>query len=159
LQHQVASGRGFGGLGGVPRQPVQQQQQPRNGPITPEYFRQVLANVMAQQQQQTSPITPEYFQQMLQNVMSQSPVTSTTTSTTSTTSVSSPAATSTSPTPTPTSTQTPTSNVQNLPPEARFRSQLETLNEMGFSNNTDNIAALNATNGDVQAAIQRLLGA
>uniref|UniRef100_F1L1M5 Ubiquilin n=1 Tax=Ascaris suum TaxID=6253 RepID=F1L1M5_ASCSU len=43
------------------------------------------------------------------------------------------------------------------PPEERFRSQLEQLTSMGFSNQEANIQALLATFGDVNAAIDRLL--
>ena len=45
----------------------------------------------------------------------------------------------------------------NSPPEERFRSQLEQLANMGFPNRQANIQALIATNGDVNAAIDRLL--
>ncbi|XP_035668327.1 ubiquilin-1-like isoform X4 [Branchiostoma floridae] len=45
------------------------------------------------------------------------------------------------------------------PPEVRFRSQLEQLETMGFVNRAANIQALTATNGDVNAAIDRLLQA
>lgn len=45
----------------------------------------------------------------------------------------------------------------NEPPEERFRSQLEQLASMGFSNREANIQALLATFGDVSAAIDRLL--
>ncbi|VDO53712.1 unnamed protein product [Onchocerca flexuosa] len=43
------------------------------------------------------------------------------------------------------------------PPEERYRSQLEQLTSMGFSNQEANIQALLATFGDVNAAIDRLL--
>lgn len=43
------------------------------------------------------------------------------------------------------------------PPEERFRSQLEQLAAMGFVNREANIAALIATFGDVNAAVERLL--
>jgi ubiquilin len=43
------------------------------------------------------------------------------------------------------------------PPEERFRSQLEQLNAMGFTDRTSNINALVATLGDVNAAVERLL--
>eukprot|EP00127_Corallochytrium_limacisporum_P003828 Clim_evm42s153 gene=Clim_evmTU42s153 len=44
------------------------------------------------------------------------------------------------------------------PPEERYASQLRQLEEMGFTNQHDNIRALNVTNGNVSAAIERLLG-
>ncbi|XP_077989399.1 ubiquilin-1-like [Glandiceps talaboti] len=44
-------------------------------------------------------------------------------------------------------------------PEVRFQVQLEQLNAMGFINREANIQALQATGGDVNAAIERLLGA
>ncbi|KAI6182888.1 hypothetical protein M3Y97_00429000 [Aphelenchoides bicaudatus] len=44
------------------------------------------------------------------------------------------------------------------PPEERFRSQLEQLAGMGFTDRERNIQALLATFGDVSAAIERLLG-
>lgn len=47
----------------------------------------------------------------------------------------------------------------NAPPEERFRTQLETLASMGFVDRQANIQALVATYGDVNAAIDRLLGA
>ena len=43
------------------------------------------------------------------------------------------------------------------PPEERYRSQLEQLAAMGFVNREANIAALIATFGDVNAAVERLL--
>ena len=46
---------------------------------------------------------------------------------------------------------------QQLPPEERFRTQLEQLNDMGFTDRQRNIVALTATNGNVNAAIERLL--
>lgn len=48
-------------------------------------------------------------------------------------------------------------NTINQPPEQRFASQLEQLANMGFINREANIAALTATMGDVNAAIDRLL--
>lgn len=44
------------------------------------------------------------------------------------------------------------------PPEERFRLQLEQLQGMGFINREANIQALQATGGDVNAAVNRLLG-
>lgn len=44
------------------------------------------------------------------------------------------------------------------PPEVRFAVQLRQLNDMGFTNYEANIAALQATMGNVQLAIERLLG-
>merc|ERR1712113_1066972 len=46
----------------------------------------------------------------------------------------------------------------NTPPEERFRTQLETLASMGFVDRQANIQALIGTYGDVNAAIDRLLG-
>lgn len=46
---------------------------------------------------------------------------------------------------------------QQPPPEERFNLQLDQLAGMGFGNREDNIRALVATNGDVSAAIERLL--
>ncbi|XP_032753954.1 ubiquilin-4 isoform X3 [Rattus rattus] len=43
-------------------------------------------------------------------------------------------------------------------PEVRFRQQLEQLNSMGFVNREANLQALIATGGDINAAIERLLG-
>jgi ubiquilin len=45
------------------------------------------------------------------------------------------------------------------PPEERFRTELETLQQMGFTNREANIRALLATFGDVNAAVERLLQA
>ncbi|XP_026287519.1 ubiquilin-1 [Frankliniella occidentalis] len=44
-----------------------------------------------------------------------------------------------------------------LPPEERYRSQLEQLTNMGFVNRDANLQALIATFGDVNAAVERLL--
>lgn len=44
------------------------------------------------------------------------------------------------------------------PPEVRFSVQLEQLQDMGFTNHQANLAALQATGGNVQLAIERLLG-
>lgn len=43
------------------------------------------------------------------------------------------------------------------PPEVRFRTQLQQLQDMGFTDQQANINALIATNGNVEAAIERLL--
>ncbi|XP_068109628.1 ubiquilin-4 [Hyperolius riggenbachi] len=43
-------------------------------------------------------------------------------------------------------------------PEIRFQSQLDQLNAMGFINREANLQALIATGGDINAAIERLLG-
>ncbi|XP_073990793.1 ubiquilin [Rhodnius prolixus] len=48
-------------------------------------------------------------------------------------------------------------NSSSLPPEERYRSQLEQLTAMGFLNHEANIQALIATFGDVNAAVERLL--
>jgi ubiquilin len=45
----------------------------------------------------------------------------------------------------------------NIAPEERYRSQLDVLVSMGFNNREANIRALQDTNGDVNAAIDRLL--
>lgn len=44
------------------------------------------------------------------------------------------------------------------PPEIQFSTQLEQLQAMGFPDNAANIRALQATNGNVNAAVDRLLG-
>jgi len=43
------------------------------------------------------------------------------------------------------------------PPEERFRVQLEKLRDMGFTDQASNIVALQATSGNLDAAIDRLL--
>lgn len=43
-------------------------------------------------------------------------------------------------------------------PEVRFQSQLDQLSAMGFINREANLQALIATGGDINAAIERLLG-
>ncbi|KAJ8335183.1 hypothetical protein SKAU_G00408220 [Synaphobranchus kaupii] len=43
-------------------------------------------------------------------------------------------------------------------PEVRFQQQLEQLSAMGFINREANLQALIATGGDINAAIERLLG-
>jgi len=49
-------------------------------------------------------------------------------------------------------------NVPLVPPEQRFQIQLEQLSTMGFHDRAANIQALTATGGDVNAAIERLIG-
>ncbi|XP_063173303.1 ubiquilin-4 [Candoia aspera] len=49
-------------------------------------------------------------------------------------------------------------NSQAQSPEVRFRQQLEQLSAMGFINREANLQALIATGGDINAAIERLLG-
>jgi len=44
------------------------------------------------------------------------------------------------------------------PPEERFQVQLQQLNEMGFTNASQNVRALLATGGNVHAAIEYILG-
>lgn len=56
------------------------------------------------------------------------------------------------------SSQNPSSASPSLPPEERYRSQLEQLTSMGFVNRDANLQALIATFGDVNAAVERLLG-
>lgn len=48
--------------------------------------------------------------------------------------------------------------LQSQTPEVRFQSQLDQLNAMGFINREANLQALIATGGDINAAIERLLG-
>ncbi|KAL4186478.1 hypothetical protein AMTRI_Chr09g14330 [Amborella trichopoda] len=50
------------------------------------------------------------------------------------------------------------SNTANVPPEQLYATQLSQLQEMGFIDIQENIRALNATAGNVHAAIERLLG-
>ncbi|CAN6984698.1 unnamed protein product [Brassica rapa subsp. trilocularis] len=45
-----------------------------------------------------------------------------------------------------------------VPPEERYATQLQQLEEMGFFDRAENIRALRATNGNVNAAVERLLG-
>lgn len=49
-------------------------------------------------------------------------------------------------------------NPQLQSPEVRFQQQLEQLSAMGFLNREANLQALIATGGDINAAIERLLG-
>ena len=46
----------------------------------------------------------------------------------------------------------------NVPPEEFYARQLEQMRDMGFFNQEENIAALRAAGGNVNAAIERLLG-
>ncbi|XP_058055895.1 ubiquilin-1 [Anopheles bellator] len=48
-------------------------------------------------------------------------------------------------------------NDPNIPPEERYRSQLEQLASMGFVNREANLQALIASFGDINAAVERLL--
>ncbi|KAM8961695.1 ubiquilin-1 isoform 2-T2 [Pelodytes ibericus] len=50
------------------------------------------------------------------------------------------------------------SQSQNTNPEVRFQQQLDQLSAMGFLNREANLQALIATGGDINAAIERLLG-
>lgn len=50
-------------------------------------------------------------------------------------------------------------NVAPLDPAVRFQSQLEQMESMGFSDRAANLTALIATNGNVNAAVERILGA
>lgn len=43
------------------------------------------------------------------------------------------------------------------PPEERYKTQLEQLQTMGFVNKEVNLQALQATGGNVEAAVERLL--
>jgi ubiquilin len=49
-------------------------------------------------------------------------------------------------------------NASNEPPETLYASQLQQLKDMGFFDEAQNIRALQATMGNVSAAIERLLG-
>lgn len=49
-------------------------------------------------------------------------------------------------------------NLIPVPPEERYATQLQQLQEMGFYDRAENIRALLATNGNVNAAVERLLG-
>lgn len=44
------------------------------------------------------------------------------------------------------------------PPEERFQVQLQQLQEMGFTNASQNVRALLATGGNVQSAVEYILG-
>jgi len=52
---------------------------------------------------------------------------------------------------------TPTSTSPSLDPAILYREQLNQLIEMGFTNSEQNLQALIATGGNVQAAINRML--
>ena len=41
--------------------------------------------------------------------------------------------------------------------EDKYKEQLKTLEEMGFTNKTTNLEALKATNGNIEAAIERMM--
>jgi ubiquilin len=43
-----------------------------------------------------------------------------------------------------------------VPPEERYKDQLEKMAEMGFTNKEANIQALQATGGNVEMALERL---
>lgn len=45
-----------------------------------------------------------------------------------------------------------------VPPEQLYATQLSQLQEMGFFDTQENIRALSSTSGNVNAAIERLLG-
>lgn len=51
-----------------------------------------------------------------------------------------------------------TQNASNVPAEQLYATQLAQLQEMGFYDTQENIRALSATNGNVHAAVERLLG-
>jgi ubiquilin len=52
----------------------------------------------------------------------------------------------------------PASPADSRPPEARFETQLQQLQDMGFTNASQNVRALLATGGNVHAAIEYILG-
>lgn len=52
----------------------------------------------------------------------------------------------------------PSTPADTRPPEERFQTQLQQLSEMGFTNASQNVRALLATGGNVQAAIEYILG-
>merc|ERR1711879_716895 len=52
----------------------------------------------------------------------------------------------------------PSSPQQQMSPEARFAVQLQQLNDTGFNDQEANIRCLTATAGNVNAAIERILG-
>ena len=52
----------------------------------------------------------------------------------------------------------PAAIADSRPPEERFATQLEQLNNMGFPDRNSNIQALVQSNGDVNQAINFLLG-
>ncbi|KAJ3743565.1 hypothetical protein DFH05DRAFT_1551010 [Lentinula detonsa] len=52
----------------------------------------------------------------------------------------------------------PTTPADSRPPEERFQVQLQQLNDMGFTNATQNVRALLATGGNVHSAIEYILG-
>lgn len=54
-------------------------------------------------------------------------------------------------------TATATPAVPTQPPEERFETQLASLRDMGFSDNSRNLRALLASGGDVESAIEFLL--
>ncbi|KZV48716.1 hypothetical protein F511_19256 [Dorcoceras hygrometricum] len=52
----------------------------------------------------------------------------------------------------------PSTNNPNVPPEELYATQLSQLQDMGFYDREENIRALQATSGNVHAAVERLLG-
>lgn len=56
------------------------------------------------------------------------------------------------------SAATPAAPADSRPPEERFQVQLQQLQDMGFTNASQNIRALLATGGNVHAAIEYILG-
>merc|ERR1712232_691136 len=59
--------------------------------------------------------------------------------------------------PTSANTTTNTTPNSNIPPEQRYRMQLQSLNDMGFDDNVSNIRVLEQTHGNVNRAIDILL--
>eukprot|EP01103_Thecamoeba_quadrilineata_P003835 TRINITY_DN13571_c0_g1_i1.p1 TRINITY_DN13571_c0_g1~~TRINITY_DN13571_c0_g1_i1.p1 ORF type:complete len:355 (-),score=99.17 TRINITY_DN13571_c0_g1_i1:133-1176(-) len=129
----------------------------RPPPISYDHFRQVLENLNTQfgytgPQQPLQPepqphggaegqpgISQEYLSQIMQNLLRQNPDAS-----------------APSPAPSgPSSAPAVASAPENL--EQRFQRELQQLRDMGFENTAANIAALRATGGNVNAAIERLL--
>jgi ubiquilin len=53
--------------------------------------------------------------------------------------------------------QQPAAPADTRPPEERYKDQLDQLMGMGFADQASNIQALQATQGNVQLAIERLL--
>merc|ERR1712157_634306 len=56
-----------------------------------------------------------------------------------------------------TNTNTNTNTGSSLPPEELYASQLRQLQDMGFTNQEQNIAVLRQVGGNVNAAVDRLL--
>ncbi|KAF9164423.1 Ubiquilin-4 [Mortierella sp. AD010] len=119
-------------------------------------FQQMMRQMQQQQQQQPISQPPMTGLPSLTNIFRGVPPLADSTNSSNTSSTNSGTATNTTDS-TGNSTATPTSPASTQQLEERFESQLASLRDMGFSDNSRNVRALLASGGDVHSAIEFLL--